>query len=212
MQPRDLLNIIWRRRIVVGLVFVLCVGAAAAYAYSQPKRYEAAATITFMPNPHQGQFIPSENLSALLSTYAVIAGSDQNLTAASAILGHHLTGSVSTSTAAGSWVLEIFSEDASPRGAAETVRAATQALVNYIHSNGVVIPTIVNPPAASNVPSQPRPGLTISVAVVIGLIAGVLLALLLENLRSAAESPSELPAPGKELSDSTTELAAVRTS
>jgi uncharacterized protein involved in exopolysaccharide biosynthesis len=210
MQLQDMLKIIWKRRIVVGLVFVLCVGAAAAYAYSQPKRYESAATITFMPNPHQGQgqFIPSENLSALLSTYAVITRSDQNLTAASKILGHPLTGSVSTSTAAGSWVLEIISEDSTPRGAAETAQAATQALLNSIRTNNVVIPTVVNPPVASNIPFAPRPGLTISVAVVIGLIAGVLLALLVENLRDPAESPDEIPVA---LSDSPTKLAASRT-
>jgi capsular polysaccharide biosynthesis protein len=211
MQLRDLLSIIWKRRVVVGLVFVFCVGAAAAYAYSRPKRYESAATIAFMPVTHRGQFIPSESLSELLSTYAVIAQSDQNLTAASAILGHTLTGSVSTSTSAGSWILEIISEDTSPLGAAETARAATEALINYIHGNGAVMPTIVNPPVASNTPLPPGPRLIVSVAAVLGLIAGVLLALLLENLGSIADSPSERPAPSTELSDSTTEFTASRT-
>jgi capsular exopolysaccharide synthesis family protein len=193
MQFSDFLSILWRRRLVVALVFAFCVLAAAAYASTKPKRYESTATIAFTPNPTKGQtFLPSENLSALLSTYAEVAKSDQNRLAARALLGHTVPGSVSTSTEAGSGILQISGTDTSPQGAAETASAIARAFVHSIENNGLLVPSIVNPPVASTTPLQPRPPLIISLAAVLGLIAGVLLALVLDTVRHTAEDPVEL--------------------
>jgi capsular exopolysaccharide synthesis family protein len=193
MQFRDFLNILWRRRLDVALVFVSCVIVAAAYAYSKPKRYESTATIAFTPNPSKGQeFLPSENLSALLSTYAEVAKSNQNRVAARAILGHSVPGSVSTSTGSGSGILQISGTDTSPQGAAETASAISTAFVHSIENNGLLVPSIVDPPVASLTPVQPRPPLIISIAAVLGLIAGVLLALALDSFRHTTEDPVEL--------------------
>src|ERR1700677_3519487 len=193
MQFRDFLNILWRRRLDVALVFVSCVIVAAAYAYSKPKRYESTATIAFTPNPSKGQeVLPSENLSALLSTYAEVAKSNQNRVAARAILGHSVPGSVSTSTGSGSGILQISGTDTSPQGAAETASAISTAFVHSIENNGLLVPSIVDPPVASLTPVQPRPPLIISIAAVLGLIAGVLLALALDSFRHTTEDPVEL--------------------
>jgi capsular exopolysaccharide synthesis family protein len=193
MQFRDFLNILWRRRIAVVLVFGCCVAAAAAYAYSKPKRYESTATIAFTPNPSKGQnFLPSENLTALLSTYAEIAKSSQNRRAARALLGHPLTGTVSTSTGAGSGILAISGTDTSPRGAAETASAIARAFVHSIEDNGLLVASIVNPAVPSYTPLQPRPPLIISIAAILGLIAGVLCALALDSVRHTAADPTEL--------------------
>jgi capsular exopolysaccharide synthesis family protein len=193
MQFSDFLSILWRRRIAVVLVFAGCVIAAAAYAYSKPKRYESTATIAFTPNPSKGQdFLPSENLSALLSTYAEVAKSDQNRLAARALLGHPLAGSISTSTGAGSGILQISGTDTSPQGAAETANAISRAFVHSIEDNGLLVPSIVNPPVASDEPLQPRPPLIVSIAALLGLIAGVLFALALDSFRHTAEDAIEL--------------------
>jgi len=193
MQFRDFLNILWRRRIAVAAVFACCVLAAAVYAYSKPKRYESTATVAFTPNPSKGQdFLPSENLSALLSTYAEVAKSAQNRLAARVLLGHPVTGSLSTSTGAGSGILRISGTDTSPRGAAETASAITRAFVHSIENNGLLVPSIVNPAVASDEPLQPRPPLIISIAALLGLIAGVLFALALDNFRHTAEDAVEL--------------------
>jgi tyrosine-protein kinase len=193
MQFNDFLSILWRRRLVVALTFACCVIVAGAYALSKPKRYESTATIAFTPNPSKGQtFLPPENLSALLSTYAEVAKSDQNRRAASALLGHSVPGSVSTSTGAGSGILQINGTDTSPQSAADTASAIASAFVHSIENNGLLVPTIVNPPVVSSTPLQPRPPLIISLAAVLGLIAGVLLALTLDSLRHTAEDPVEL--------------------
>src|SRR3984957_14508997 len=118
MELQDFLTLIWRRRLVVGVVFACCVIVAGAYAATRTKLYESTATIAFTPNPKQGDFLPSENLNALLSTYAAVAKSDQNLNAAAQLLGHKVSGTVSTSTGNGSGILEIIVEATSPHGAA----------------------------------------------------------------------------------------------
>jgi succinoglycan biosynthesis transport protein ExoP len=189
----DFLAIIWKRRLVIGVVFVACVGLAAAFALSQPKHYGSTATIAFTPDPKGGQdFIPPENLSALLQTYAAVAKSNQNLTRARSVLGHSVPGSVSTSTQAGSGILEIIGKDTSAQGAADTARATAQAFVESISGNGVLVATVVTPAAVPTAPLQPRPPLIISLAAVLALIAGILLALGLESFRRNVESSNEL--------------------
>ncbi|HYB22267.1 MAG TPA: Wzz/FepE/Etk N-terminal domain-containing protein, partial [Solirubrobacteraceae bacterium] len=148
MPLQQLLALVWKRRVVVVVVFLACIAAAAAYAYSQPKRYESTVTIAFTPK--QGQFIPSENLSALLSTYAAVAKSDQNRSAARALLGHGVTGTISTSTGSGAGILEVIDEDSTPQRAAESVSAIAHAFVTSISGNGLLVATIVNPAVASD--------------------------------------------------------------
>jgi capsular exopolysaccharide synthesis family protein len=193
MQFDDFLALVWKRRFIVALTFLACVGAAAAFAFTQPKRYESSSTIAFTPDPKSGQtYVPSDNLAALLSTYAAVAKSHENLDAADKLLGRRLPGEVDTSTGAGSGILEIIGRDTDPQGAADTARYAAQALVNSLQNNGLLIPSVVNPAVPSATPLQPRPPLILSVAALLGLIAGVLLALVLERLRRTIDDGEEL--------------------
>jgi receptor protein-tyrosine kinase len=193
MQFDDFLGVVWKRRFIVALTLVACLLAAGAYAATQPKRYESSATIAFTPDPKGGQtYVPSDNLAALLSTYAEVAKSRENLDAAAKLLGHRLPGDVETSTGAGSGILEIIGRDTDPQGAADTARTAAQALVARLSGNGLLVPSIVNPAVPSATPIQPRPPLILSVALILGLIAGVLLALVLERLRRTLDSGDEV--------------------
>jgi capsular exopolysaccharide synthesis family protein len=192
VEFRDFLALVWKRRVVVAIVFVVAIVLSSAYAFSQPKKYQAKATIIFTPDPKQGSnFIPAENLSSLLSTYAELTKSDENLNRARSILGRQLPGKVGTSVA-GSGVLDITGLDTSPQGAADTALAASQGLIQAIQGNGILVPSLVNRPVAPTSPEQPRPKLIISLAAVLGLIAGVLLALALESFRRSVETPAEL--------------------
>ncbi|HTA98475.1 MAG TPA: polysaccharide biosynthesis tyrosine autokinase [Solirubrobacteraceae bacterium] len=191
MELQDFLTLIWKRRLVVGVVFACCVIVAGAYAATRTKLYESTATIAFTPNPKQGDFLPSENLNALLSTYAAVAKSDQNLGAAAQLLGHKVSGTVSTSTGNGSGILEIIVEATSPHGAAEDTGAVTRAFVHSVEGNGLLVPSVVNPPSESNTALQPRPPLIISLAAVLGLIVGIMVALGLDKFRPTVEDPAE---------------------
>lgn len=195
MQFREFLAVIWKRRLVITVLFVVCVGLASAFAFSQPKRYESTATIAFTPSPRQGQnYLPSDNLSALLSTYATIATSEQVERRAEQLHGGPLPGKVSTSTAAGSGILEIIAKDTSPEGAAETATATARAFIDSLDDNDLLVASIVNEPAPSSTPLQPRPPLIITLAAVLAAIAAILLALLLETFRATIDSSRDLAA------------------
>jgi succinoglycan biosynthesis transport protein ExoP len=193
VQFDEFLALLWKRRLTVAAVFVGCMLAAGAFAFTASKRYESTATVAFTPDPKNGQnTIPSDNLAALLSTYAAVAKSHENLTAAQKLLGRPLPGTVATQTGPNAGTLEIVGNADDPEGAAATARSAAQAFVNSLNNNGLLIPTIVNPAVASDTPLQPRPPLILTVAALLGLIAGVLLSLVLERLRRTIDSGDEL--------------------
>jgi polysaccharide biosynthesis transport protein len=193
VQFDEFLALIWKRRLTVAAVFLGCMLAAAAFAFTASKRYESTATVAFTPDPSNGQnTIPSDNLAALLSTYAAVAKSHENLAAAEKLLKRPLPGTVSTQTGANAGILEIVGQASDPWGAAITARTAAQAFVTSLKGNGLLVPTIVNPAVAADTPLQPRPPLILSVAALLGLIAGVLLALVLERLRRTIDSGDEL--------------------
>jgi capsular exopolysaccharide synthesis family protein len=193
VQFDEFLALIWKRRLTVAAVFLGCMLAAAAFAFTASKRYESTATVAFTPDPKNGQnTIPSDNLAALLSTYAAVAKSHENLAAAEKLLGHPLPGTVSTQTGANAGILEIVGRAGDPEGAAVTARSAAQAFVTSLNGNGLLIPTIVNPAVAADTPLQPRPPLILSVAALLGAIAGVLLSLVLERLRRTIDTGDEL--------------------
>jgi capsular polysaccharide biosynthesis protein len=198
----EIFSAVRKRWLVVALVLVFCVGGASLYAFSQPRKsYASSSTIAFLPDEKNHQAAPPESLSSLLTTYAVVAESERTITAAEGILGRPLPGSVTAAVGSGSLILAITSEAPTAAGAAETANAATQALTESIRGNGFFAPNVVNHPVASSIPVESRsPKLVIAVAAVIGLIAGVLLALLIENLAGlpggTTPAPPVAPEPG----------------
>ena len=110
MQLNELLAILKKRRFGVLAVVMLTVAFAAALALVTPPRYESTATLALTPklDPKQGFFgIGSQDLSALLSTYAETAKSRVNRARAQQILGRALPGEIDTSTVGGTGILRI---------------------------------------------------------------------------------------------------------
>src|SRR3712207_3785510 len=80
MDLRDILALIWKRRWFILTVTLVSVGIATFLGASQPKRYESTAVLALTPDVGRGQtFISSDNLSALLGTYAETAKSEVNI-------------------------------------------------------------------------------------------------------------------------------------
>jgi capsular polysaccharide biosynthesis protein len=201
MKLREIITTVWERKLVVVLVLVFCLVGAGLYAFSKPtKDYASSSTIAFLPSQKDHTVEPPESVASLLTTYAVIAESQKTTEAAERTLGHSLTGSVVATPAADSWVLAITSEASSGEAAAETASAVTAVLTESIRGDGIVQPTVVNQPVASSVPVESRsPALIVAVAAVVGLIGGVLLALLIENLSELPEgkAPGAAETPGQ---------------
>jgi succinoglycan biosynthesis transport protein ExoP len=193
MELRDLLAIAWKRRGVVLGVLVVSVLLAAGLASMKDPRYESTATVALTPNVARGEgLIASDNLSALLGTYAETAKSTLNLRRAEQRLGRPLPASIDTSTEAGTGILRITATADTPEDAAQAADATATAFQQSIRDNQLLVATIVDPASINRQPIQPRPPLIITIAALLGLFGGFLLAFLLETLRRRIETATDL--------------------
>jgi capsular exopolysaccharide synthesis family protein len=182
MTISEALRIIAARRWVFIAVFALTVGASAAFAYLKPKQYESTATVAFFPKPVNGIIISSDDLQALLNTYAQTVQSSAALTRSN----------VTTSTQAGSGILQITGHAGTPAGALLIARTATQAFIASRVGASVLTPDIVGPPTLPTAAAQPRPPLIIGIGIVLGLLLAVFVALAYDRLWERIESADDL--------------------
>ncbi len=193
MEVRDLVALAVKRRTVIALCFLLTVGFGAVFAFSQPKRYESVATIALTPDVgNQQGFIATDTLDALLSTYAQTAASRVNLDRAERLIGRALPGTVSTESQQGAGILRIRGEDTSPRDAALTARAVADAFIQSIRGNKLLVASIVDPATVPTSAVQPRPPLIIGVSAVLGLVAGLMLAVGIEHFRRRVDTHADV--------------------
>jgi succinoglycan biosynthesis transport protein ExoP len=193
MELRDLLTLAAKRRWTVILVLVLTTALGAAFALSQPKKYESTVTIAFTPDVANDQgFVPADTLEALVRTYAEAARSRVNLTRAESDLGRRLPGEVDTEPEEGAGILRVIGEDTRPQGAATTARAVANAFLGSIADNKLLVARVVDPAAVPESPVQPRPPLIIGVSALLGLVAGLMLAYALELFRRRLGSAADV--------------------
>jgi polysaccharide biosynthesis transport protein len=200
MEVRDVFALAWKRKWVVVLITLLTAGLGAAFAFSQPKRYESVATVAMTPDTKSDTaFLPSDTLSALVQTYAQTARSRVNIDRAERLNGGPLPGTVDTETQEGAGILRIVGKDTSPQGAATTARVVAQGFLDSIQDNGLLTASVVDPASVPTTPVQPRPPLIVAVSALLGLIAGLMLAYSLEHFRRRVETAEDIaeftPAP-----------------
>lgn len=193
MELKDLLALTWKRRWVVISVLVLTVGLSVAFAETKAKTYESTAVIALTPDVSKGQgFVGTDNLSALLRTYAESAKSTVNLRGAERILGRPLPGKIESSTESGTGILRISARAATPTDAAASASAAASAFQETIANNRLLVATLVNPAEPVATPVQPRPPIIIAVGFVLGLLGGIALAVGIERLRRRVETAADI--------------------
>jgi capsular exopolysaccharide synthesis family protein len=192
MELRDVLALAWKRRVTVLGIALLTLALSTMLALAKTAHYESTATIAMTPDNQNGQLISSDNLAALLGTYAQTAKSDLTLGRAAEILGGPVGADISTSTQAGTGVLDITANATDPRQAARAAAATAQAFRESVASNKLLSATLINPPQVSRTPVQPRPPLIIVVGTLLGLFGGLLLAFGLEQFRRRIETSGDL--------------------
>jgi polysaccharide biosynthesis transport protein len=189
---RELLSIVWKRRLVVLLVVVLSVGAGVAFGKSRQATYESTVTVAITPDIQKTGFVAPDNLSALLGTYAQTAESDVVRASAERILGHPLTGTVSGSTQAGTGILHISARANTPAEAKETAEAVSRAFLQRIKSDNSITADILNPAGTPTAPVQPRMPLIVGASLVLGFGIAILFALALDRFRARVETPADI--------------------
>lgn len=194
MELVDVGRILWRRRLAVLVVLVATVAIGAAFALSTPKKYESTATLAFTPNAEQGNAtaISPVEVASLLQTYAVTAKSDVIIRRAEIEQGHRLFGTITASPRLETGILVIGDRASSPQSAADAVAAVSLAFIRSLKGNSLVYVQVVDPPTADTTAVQPRPKLVVGVALILGLAAGCMLALVLDHFRRRVDSSAEV--------------------
>ncbi len=177
------------------LVTTVTLVSAGLFALSLPKKYESTATIALTPDVSEGTgFIASDNLSALLGTYASTAESNINLVRAERLRGRSLNAEVDATTEEGTGILRITAKGEDPGETQIVARVAAQAFIQSLRSNPLLVAQIVDPAGLPGKPVQPRPPLILGVALLIGLLLGLLAAYAVDQLRRRIDTTADITA------------------
>jgi len=194
MEFRELLSLFWRRRWLIALTVVATTVLAAGFAFLRTDEYESVSTIAMTPTETAAGFVTPDTLDALLGTYAQTAKSELMANEAELETGEEVSGKIETATHAGTGILEIAGVADSPEAAKATSTAVSRAFVNYANYNKLVTPEIVDPASLPSAPSGPSNALIIAIGIVLGLIAGAMLAYGVEQVRGRIERASDIAA------------------
>lgn len=192
MDFRELLSVVWRRRLLVVLVVLLCAGSGAYFALTKQPTYESRVTIAITPDIARQGFIASDNLSALLGTYAETVKSQTVRDKAEQEIGGPLKAEITSTTEQGTGILRIFARSSSPEAAARAAGAVAHGFVGTLADDTFITSDVVDPADVPTDPVQPRPPLIIGTSILVGFGAAVLLALLLDRFRRRVETSADL--------------------
>jgi len=191
MELQDLFSALWKRRFLVVFVVAATTLLSGAFALTRADRYESTATIALTPSKQAG-FVTPDSLEALVNTYAQTAKSNLVLGKAEEELGESIPGTVDTSTQPGTGILQIIGKAETAAGAAVTAEAVSKAFVADLEDSDLFEPQIVDPATEVAEPVEPRPPLIIGIGLVLGILAGVMLAYLLEQVRKRVDTTADV--------------------
>ena len=164
------------------------------FAQLRDPEYESRVTIAITPDIRTQGFVPSDNLSALLGTYAETVESDSVLGKAEDLLGRPLDAEITSSTEAGTGILRVFARSYSPETAQEAADAVARAFIDTLSDDRFIVAEIVDPAGLPDAAMQPRPPLIVGTSVVVGFGVALLVAVALERFRRRLETPADLAA------------------
>ncbi len=196
MDLNELLQVLWRRKLIVVLTAALVVAIAAVSLQLATPKYEAASTLVLTPIGERDDLNFFFTLKAIIPIYANAATSTTTLKEARALLGGNLAEEISVETSADTPIIEIRARDADPSLAAGSAQAVTEALRQRVSGGEVGLPSLrldqIEEPSTPIEPVFPRTNLTLAVATLLGLGFGIGMALLRETLTSRIETANEL--------------------
>jgi capsular exopolysaccharide synthesis family protein len=194
MNLRELLDVLWRRKIVLVAVAVAVVGIAFSSLQLVTPVYESRSTLVLSPTT-ENDFSFFYALDSIVPIYANAAGSGTTYDLANEKAGGTL-GQISVETFRGTPIIAIKARDPSPEVARNTARAVSEALLEQVRRNQIGVPSLeLAQVDSADVPSEPvfpRTNLTLAVAAILGLAFGIGAALLRESLTSKVETSEDL--------------------
>jgi polysaccharide biosynthesis transport protein len=195
MNLNELLQVLWRRKLIVVLVTAASIGIAIAALQLTTPMYESSTTLALTPRNAQNGLLLFGIMDTVVPVYADAAGSPTTKELARPKSPHPLS-SVTVDTFKGTPIIKIRSRSSSPYIARDTSNAVTAAFLERVHKAGIGLSSVrvveLDRATLPTSPVFPRKGLTLLVAGLLGLILGVAAALLRESLATKVETPEEL--------------------
>jgi uncharacterized protein involved in exopolysaccharide biosynthesis len=194
---REIGRLLRRRLPTLLLVFLVTLGVGVALAATHTKRYQSQAKVVLTPVLGKNlTFIPAqESLQALINAYAETARSAATVAATRQLLGHPLNGTATSFTQAGDDSVTLAVESTSAQDAYQDTLALLQVFQTSMRGNTFFTVSVISPPSLPTQPVQPRPPLIIGSAAVLGLVLGLLCALLVDYVRGKPETVVSEEAP-----------------
>ena len=195
MDFRELLDTLWRRKLTIAVVLALCLGVAVAALQLVTTEYESRSTLVIQPaNEDDLSFFYA--LNSIVPIYANAAQTSSSYITAQRRLDGRQPASVSVETFRDTPIFRIKARDPDRSLARDTAQAFTDALLQQVRAGRVGIPSLrvsqIDRPQLAQEPVYPRTGLTIAVAVLLGIAFGIGLALLRETLTTRVDTPEAL--------------------
>jgi capsular exopolysaccharide synthesis family protein len=179
MPFSELCSVLWRRKVIVGLVTLSFVVLTSAFVLTQETVYEARATVALLPDGDTPELVPfyGQAVESLLPTYARLIESrafldgvarDLPFTASGATLGD----AVFSDPFPGTGVLEVVSRSSSPVRAQAMAQGVADAFVTELDANGIVRLRVIDQARVPETPQSPGAASVLGVAGVVGLALG----------------------------------------
>jgi capsular exopolysaccharide synthesis family protein len=197
MDLNELLQVLWRRKLVFLATFATVIAVAVVALQVVTPQYESTSTIVLEPTGERDDLSFFLSLGAVVPVYANAASSRTTRIVASQRLGREV-GEVTVDSDPDVPILKIRVRDEDPEQAQKAAQAVTDVLIDRVEDGGLGLEQVevnqVEEPAVAEEPVFPQEALTLAVAVVLGLGFGVGMALLRETLTSQVETAEELAA------------------
>lgn len=194
MDLRELLDVVWRRKVVVGVVALAVVGLAVAALQLVEPVYESESTLV-LSSTAEDDFSFFFALESIVPVYANAARTRTTRELAEEELGSDLA-DISVETFEGTPIIEIKARSPDPEKARDSAQAVSDALLEQVRRGTVGLESLevtqIDEPAVSTDPVFPQTELTLAVAAVLGLAFGVGAAFVRESLTSRVETSEAL--------------------
>jgi capsular exopolysaccharide synthesis family protein len=197
MNLNELLEVLWRRKLIVLAVVIISLGAAAGALRLVTKQYEATSTLAVLPTGGRDAIFILNVVDQITPVYADAATAPETLDRAQQSLsaGEALA-DISVKTFEGTPIVKIVARDSDPKTAQQSAQAVTETLLALQETPDLNFSEVrlrqYNQPRVPTSAVFPRPALTLAIALLLGLALGVGAALVRENLTTTVETPEAL--------------------
>jgi len=205
VELRDYVRVLRKQWRLIVLCVLLAAGAAALATMQTTPLYRSGVTF-FVSTPTDDvstTFAGGTFSQQRVSSYAdIVAGPSTAAAVAEAVPGlraSDIVGSVTATVVPDTVLLKVTVTDASPRRAEQIAQGLADSFPGFIAAlerpeGGVASPikvSVVEQPTMANDPVSPRPARNLAIALVLGLLLGVGLAVLRETLDNTVKNPDD---------------------